>query len=776
MYHVNEIRPHPSRPNQKLMLNRILRDMDNVPQHQMNVLLLCNVTTTVSVLRQMGHCTKARMWTLMFNPYGRAFRGVVLWDGAVTNPTNAYPNSNFGYNGRELTVVMKDNHLGYGFVTVNKRRVYAYPFHLLKRLSQVMNFSYRVIPPREDEWGRNINGSWTGVFGMLQRREADLAADTLAMHSDRLAVSDYILPAVSESRQIILYKKEDAVEEDNLLIFLRPFQTFVYSMFGVSLITCISLLSFIRLIHNKDVSRVASGGKDTDRNMELDNNFSTATRVIQTTTAAAFATYGAAVKQGSTIESSFDSDRILVAGWWIFTTIFSAVYCGTIMTMFAVKSESPPFSNMAELAAREDYKMGYDSSSVVANLLQNSIWPDVVAVTQRVKELSTRDPDVLTSNITKHLQKVREGKYAFIAGSMVAELESPSCRFKAIDAKLTRFLAVFYLPRCSPFKEDFEKSMYLLTESGILQHTYQEWYQSTPDDKCQVEEYLKAVSLVNMQGIVFPVALGLTCGFIVLVAEIVWHKVKQKLYQRGPGGIFFNEGSVGSHVLETEVLSRHKLRESKVDTKPIGAQSCETSTEACKDVLSMMFPRMVSMHEDTVSKVVYLLTTLEKFYDKYTSEMLELIASWERKNEVKRQLEENHHLSSQMDILTSANNLLRGEILRKEKHITGTSLEATISYELSATSKKATTIDGNIDCINTRTKIAVTDNVNLSTDKLRLRYATMVQSPANPTPSLHTDLIPDPAIVSSDSDAQPSLTPPVQVHAGHQHVQSDDTT
>ncbi|XP_067660218.1 probable glutamate receptor [Haliotis asinina] len=520
-------------------LNRILRDMDNVPQLHMNVLLLCNVTTTVSVLRQMGHCTKARMWTLVFNPHGRAFRDVALSNGAVTNPRNAYPNINFGFNGRELTVVMKDNHLGFGFVTVNKRRVYAYPFHLLKRLSQAMNFSYRVIPPREDEWGRNINGSWTGVFGMLQRREADLAADTLAMHTDRLAVSDYILPAVSESKQFILYKKEDAVEEDNLLIFLRPFQTFVYSMFGLSVITYICLLSFVRLIHNKDVfiSHVASEGKDSDRNVDLDNNCSATTRVIQTTTAAAFATYGAAVKQGSTIESSFDSDRILVAGWWIFTTIFSAVYCGTIMTMFAVKSESPPFSNMAELAAREDYKMGYDPSSVVSNLLQNSKWPDVVAVTQRVKELSTRDPDVLTSNITKHLQKVREGKYAFIAGSMVAELESAECRFKAIDAKLNRFLAVFYLPKCSPFKEDFDKSMYLLAESGILQRTYQEWYQSTPDGKCQVEEYPKTVSLVNIQGIVFPVALGLTCGFIVLVAEIVWHKVKQKLYQRGPGGI-----------------------------------------------------------------------------------------------------------------------------------------------------------------------------------------------------------------------------------------------
>ncbi|XP_067660215.1 probable glutamate receptor [Haliotis asinina] len=511
-------------------LNRILKDVGKVFQPHLNVLLLCDVTTTVSVLRQMGHDTKARIWTLMFHPTGRAFTDVFFGDGVVTNPTDVFPNIKFRYNGRQLTVVMKNNHLGHSFVTVNKRRVFSYPFHLMNLLSQAMNFSYRVIPPREDEWGRNVNGSWTGVFGVLQRREADLAADRLTIHTDRLAVCDYILPPVGESSHIILYKKEDAIEQNSLLIFLRPFQTFVYSMFGVSLITCISLLSFIRLIHKGDVSmsRVASGGKDTDRNMELDNNCSTATRVIQTTTATAFATYGAAVKQGSTITSSHDSERILVAGWWMFTIIFSAVYCGTIMAIFAVKSEKPPFSNMAELAARKDYKIGYDASSIIGNLFQNTGRSDVMAIKQRVQELSSRDSDVITSNTTKHLQKVREGKYAFIAHIQLAILVSANCKLTAIDAELNRGLAAFHLPKRSPFKQDFQESMYRLSESGIQQRTYQEWFQSTPDAKCQVDDYPKAVSLVNIQGIFFPVALGLTCGSIVLVAEIVWHKGKQK--------------------------------------------------------------------------------------------------------------------------------------------------------------------------------------------------------------------------------------------------------
>ncbi|XP_071096989.1 probable glutamate receptor [Haliotis cracherodii] len=512
----------------------ILRDVENELQPSINVLLLCDVTTTVSVLRQMGHSSKTRLWTLMFHPNGRSFTDVALFSETVTHPAEVFPNVKYGFNGRQLTVVMRDNHYGLGFVVVNKRKLFAYPFRVLKLLAEAMNFSYKVIPPREDDWGKNINGSWTGVFGMLQRREADLAADMLTLHIDRFEVSDYILPTIGETKQMIMYKKEDVIDEDNLLILLRPFQSYVFCMFGVSLISCIIILSFILLIHNKGEFNyhVTSKDKNPERNMPIEVNCQTDTSAIQTSTAAVFAIFGATFKQGSTIRLSHDSDRILVAAWWMFTTIISAVYCGTIMATFAVKSEKPPFSNMAELAARNDYKIGYDSSSITENLFQNSNQSDVMAIKQRVQDLSARDPDVFSSNATKHLQKVWEGKYAYMAGIILTQLGSSNCKLEVIDAKLYKALTAFHLPKSSPFKQDFQESMSLLSQSGILQRTFKERSDSAPGDKCPEEDYPKAVSLVKIKSIFFPVGIGLICGSMVLVAEIVWHKIKQKLYQQ----------------------------------------------------------------------------------------------------------------------------------------------------------------------------------------------------------------------------------------------------
>ncbi|XP_067660171.1 uncharacterized protein [Haliotis asinina] len=271
-----------------------LLDVEKVITPHLRMLLLCDVSTTVSVLRLMsglcgtrsnssvdfchisqvlvlgtssdlpllsdieilvenlallelpkgqGRDVKTRMWTLMFRPAGRAFTTVALSDETDTNLTEVFPNVKFGYNGRQLTVVMQNVSYGYGYEIIDKQRVYGYAFRVLKALAQGMNFSYRIIPPREDEWGKNINGTWTGEFGRLQRKEADLAADILTIHTDRTGISEYILPPVGVNKRMILYKKDTDVDEDHLMVLLRPFQAGVFSIFGGSFILYASFVS-----------------------------------------------------------------------------------------------------------------------------------------------------------------------------------------------------------------------------------------------------------------------------------------------------------------------------------------------------------------------------------------------------------------------------------------------------------------------------------------------------------------------------------------------------
>ncbi|XP_071096988.1 probable glutamate receptor [Haliotis cracherodii] len=547
----------------------MLRDVENVLQPHIHVLLLCDVTTTVSVLRQLsgicgtrsnssvdwchvsrvlvvgksddlpvlldsniklenvallelptgqGDFTKPRMWTLMIHPNGRAFADVALSD-VEGNVTEVFSNVRFGYNGRQLTVVMKTHPWNYGYEIVNKRKVSSLSLHILQMLAVNLNFSYEVISPRESVWGKNKNGSWTGVLGMLQRREADLAADHITIHIDRYSVADFILPPVFENKRIVLFRKEEP-DQDHLLVFLRPFQSHVFIVLGVSLFFSTVLLSSVRFIK----SHLSSKDKNVDHNLRTEKLCPSWKNNMDTVTSTTFELYGACLKQGSERHVSHDSDRIFVAAWWMFTTIISAVYSGTIVATFAIKLEKPPFSNLTELVAREDNKIGYDSSSITQNLFQNTKQSDIKGVVQRVRDLSVTDPDVLGINITKHLQRVHEGKYAFISGTVIVPLSYADCRLQLLDTKFGHSYTAFHLPKSSPFKQDLEKTMYHLRDSGILQRTMQEWLQSAPKVKCPVESFPKAVSLIKIQSMFFAVGIGLICSFLILVAEIVWYK------------------------------------------------------------------------------------------------------------------------------------------------------------------------------------------------------------------------------------------------------------
>ncbi|XP_067660206.1 probable glutamate receptor [Haliotis asinina] len=548
-------------------LRTILLDVETMLDPRLNVLIVCDVTSAVSVLHQLsrvcgtrsnssvdlchvsqvlvvgtsddlpvlldsnlqvenmavygeygsryqGNSTKSRMWTLIFHPDGRAFTDVALFNGAVRDPTDVFPNLKYGYNGRQLTAVMKDNSFGYGDIEVNMRKLFGFPYKVLNLLADAMNVSFRIIPPREDEWGKNVNGSWTGLIGMLQRREADLAADILTIHSDRTSVTDYILPPICETRQVIMYKQED--EDDQDIILLRPFSLYVYIVFGACLMACIIFLSSCILIQNNEFeSRKCQPGASK----------------VQTITQATFEILGATLKQGSRGKSSYNSDRILVAGWWLFTTVTSAVYCGAIMTVFAIKLETPPFSNVAELAAKDDYKIGYDSSSITENILQNSKKSDVRTIKRRVQDLSTRDPDVYSSNGTKHLQRVWDGHYAYMTDLLLTGLNNASCKLKVINTKSGRALIAFHVPKWSPFKHDFRNSMSYISDSGLLHKAFQEWFPPTSDG-CSKDDFPKAVSLAKIQSIFLAVGGGVASGFMILAVEVVWYKTHQKLPEK----------------------------------------------------------------------------------------------------------------------------------------------------------------------------------------------------------------------------------------------------
>ena len=64
-------------------------------------------------------------------------------------------------------------------------------YRMLEYASRVLNFSFSLREPVDGEWGKFINGTWTGKVGDIIRKEADLAIGGIVYQTGRASVVSY---------------------------------------------------------------------------------------------------------------------------------------------------------------------------------------------------------------------------------------------------------------------------------------------------------------------------------------------------------------------------------------------------------------------------------------------------------------------------------------------------------------------------------------------------------------------------------------------------------
>nr|XP_027228059.1 probable glutamate receptor [Penaeus vannamei] len=92
---------------------------------------------------------------------------------------------------------------------------------LMDIFASKLNFTYSVLKSVDGEWGRlHPNGSATGMIGMCQRKEADMALGPFSITYMRSQVIDYSVPLYIDSFGIFLPRP---YRERDLTGFVKPF-------------------------------------------------------------------------------------------------------------------------------------------------------------------------------------------------------------------------------------------------------------------------------------------------------------------------------------------------------------------------------------------------------------------------------------------------------------------------------------------------------------------------------------------------------------------------
>ena len=61
-------------------------------------------------------------------------------------------------------------------------------FRMLSDVSAMLQFHFLMRTPKDGEWGRYKNGEWTGLVGMVQQRQCDIAIGSLSINEERFDV------------------------------------------------------------------------------------------------------------------------------------------------------------------------------------------------------------------------------------------------------------------------------------------------------------------------------------------------------------------------------------------------------------------------------------------------------------------------------------------------------------------------------------------------------------------------------------------------------------
>ena len=94
-----------------------------------------------------------------------------------------------------------------------------------------MNFTYTLFSPEDGEWGApKDNGHWSGMVGMLESGEVDIAVTDLTYTVPRTAVLTFVTPLELSYHTLFI---KNPSESYNFLAYVDPLQWMSWTFIGV---------------------------------------------------------------------------------------------------------------------------------------------------------------------------------------------------------------------------------------------------------------------------------------------------------------------------------------------------------------------------------------------------------------------------------------------------------------------------------------------------------------------------------------------------------------
>ncbi|XP_067005102.2 ionotropic receptor 75a-like [Anabrus simplex] len=368
---------------------------------------------------------------------------------------------------------------------------------LLTHVLETVNASVEYIIV--DSWGYATNGSWSGMVGSLQRKEADIGATALFFTADRLPILDYIA-LTTPTRAAFLFRQPPLSYVSN--IFTLPFTTSVWVASAVLVFVSAVMLYMTTVWEDRH---------------QLKPSWVEVTMV----------TLGAVCQQGSPFVSHGVPGRIVMILLFIAVMFLYTSYSANIVAL--LQSSTTSIKTLDNLLHSHLHLGVHD---IVYNRHYFKAASDPVR--RAIYEKKVAPPNIPDNfmSLEEGIEKLRMGLFAFhlelSTGYLMIQKtfrEDEKCGLQTIPflQVVDPYLAV---RKNTPYKEMLSVSYRKLAERGLQDRTLRHLYTRKPKCVSKGSSFV-SVGIVDCYPALLVLLYGTACSLSIFVLEMLANKRNQ---------------------------------------------------------------------------------------------------------------------------------------------------------------------------------------------------------------------------------------------------------
>ncbi|XP_076442666.1 glutamate receptor 2-like [Babylonia areolata] len=424
------------------------------------------------------------------------------------------------------------------------------------------------------EFGSEVNGSWTGLMGQVVNKKVDVAAAPLTITSKRRHVVHFSVPFQNFGPVIVLKRPQSPQPtfQERFQHLFAPLTHSVWLMTLVAYFTTSVVLYVICHVNPYEWRHLYRDGQATLREGESFTCMNTFWFVLSSI-----------MWQGYTRAPRSMGGRLVTSFWWLFVVLLLLTYTASLTNMLRAgptpleDQQYVRITGLEDLATQTDVDFGFMAGGSTESYLKNAQVPYLRRIWDNVQKKRTS-----THHVEEGIARVRQAPdsapFAFVMESAMAQYmlrQTPCNLYMVGDLSITGTYALAYLPTW-PLADRVDRALLLLRENGVIKVLEDKWFAGhcqnnvlDPHSKYKIQVGpVYTVTLGSFSGVLVILLAGVVAGALVTVIEIV----------------IFRKAEMTSSTSEDEAAQPMKGREAKGANKGDNITSPKPDTENVTDV------------------------------------------------------------------------------------------------------------------------------------------------------------------------------------------------